>query len=377
MRCYTPNLFSSNIIGGGMSPSIYRLPVLALSLWLFACSPGDSDQPTLPSPAAPVAPSVTVIDLSADQAAFVDQSGSVEDYNQTRADCESRGWTKSLLDVEVGQTRYTRKVLHKAPTSPSWRGALILMHGGSSNYANWCNANVTARGQMVNAALDNEFAVFLLDSTDIVTDQFDSVCGKIWDDNVLDRDNLDVPYISQVITDFIPQFRPSGDPANIFLMGFSSGGFMATRAASQLNNLVTGFIPVATASPYGWFRDCSFLVGRDLVAGIGRDNDTSIAITELNACGPTEFDPTAVYPNEVTWQDGGVAIRPSYLKVQHFYDAIVDFSCHTRHIHQLGENGYNGTSFELRPDSESRSQLHHRFLPELIAPIINYLLSNT
>lgn len=341
---------------------------------LIACSSGGSG---LPGPSSSQPPGSTTVDLSADEAAFVDQTGRVDDYNQSRAACEARGWTKTTIEVSVGADIYRRKLLYSAPTSATWRGAVILMHGGGSNYANWCNSRFTARGMMSDAMLGNDFAVFLLDSADITTDQNGALCGKVWDDNVLARDNHDVPYISSVITNVIAELQPAGSSANVFLMGFSSGGFMTTRAATELNHLVTGFIPVGTASPYGWNRDCSFLAGRDLVAGVGRDNDSNLNISAIQACGPTELDPLAAYPSEVTWLDGGSAVKPHYLKIQHFHDAVVDFSCHTRHIHQLEQNGYVGSRLEIRPVNETRGLIHHNFLVEFIAPVIDYLTDST
>lgn len=360
---------------GSRKRAVYsRLLAYGAVALLIGCSSGGSGPPGPPSPQPPVA---TTIDLSADEAAFVDQTGRVDDYSQTRAACEARGWTKTTVEVTVGQNRYLRKLLYSAPMSSTWRGAVIVMHGGGSNYANWCNSRFTARGMMSDAMLINDFAVFLLDSADITTDQNGALCGKVWDDNVLARNNHDVPYVSSVITDVISQLRPAGSPANVFLMGFSSGGFMTTRAATELNHLVTGFIPIGTASPYGWFRDCSFLAGRDLVAGVGRDNDSNLQISVVQSCGATELDPLAVYPSEVTWLDGGSTVKPDYLKIQHFHDAIVDFSCHTRHIHQLEQNGYVGSRLEIRPANETRGLVHHNFLVEFITPVIDYLTDST
>ena len=338
-------------------------------------SSSSSPPPTEPETQPPVAE--VVVDQSADVARFVDQSGRVHDYSSDRIACEQRGWTKTLMDIQVGEARHIRKVLHQSPSSGQWRGTLILMHGGGGHYANWCNDDTTARGMMVDAALDNDFAVYLLDSTDFTPDQNDALCGKVWDDNILPRDNHDVPYVEGVIRNLIPQQRPVGIEANVFLMGFSSGGFMTTRAATELNTLVAGFIPIATGSPYGWHRDCSFASGRNLVAGVGRDNDTILGISRVQACGPIELDLQATYPNELEWLDGGAVPKPTYLKVQHFDDAIVDFSCHSRHVHQLGENDYSGSVFEFRPLNTTRANIHHSFLPEFISPIIGFLLSIT
>jgi len=354
-----------------MSKALSIFPAILAVTLLVACSSGSS------GPSSPQTPDVETVDLTADEAEFVDQSGRVDDYSQTRIACEARGWTKSTIAVTIGQRRYLRKVLYSAPASATWRGAVIVMHGGGGNYAQWCSAGFTSRGMMTDAMLDNDFAVFLLDSTDITTDESGALCGKVWDDNVLARDNHDVPYITSVITEVIADLRPAGSPSNIFLTGFSSGGFMATRAATELNHLVTGFIPMGTASPYGWHRDCSFLTIRDLVAGVGQDNDSNLNISEINACGPTELNPLASYPSEVAWLDGGATVKPHYLKIQHFDDAIVDFSCHTRHVHQLEQNGYAGSLFELRPTGGTRSLIHHNVIAEFITPMIDYLLAST
>jgi len=123
-------------------------------------------------------------------------------------------------------------------------------------------------------ALAEGFAVFLLNSTDKVTDNEGRLCGKVWDDEVRKRPNLDLPFIEELIRILIPQVRPQGSRNEIFLTGLSSGGYMTARAATHLDGLITA-LPRFQRRPYGWHRICEKnLSPRQTVFGAGFDNET-------------------------------------------------------------------------------------------------------
>jgi hypothetical protein len=329
--------------------------------------------PDAAMPELDAAPEPVVIDKTADRAYHPDGSGDFTEYVEEREECEERGWSQRLLDTQVGNTIVKRKLLFKAPADDApWKGAILILHGGGSNYTAWCAGTANGSNYYGSQAVGAGFGVFLLDSTDIVSDREGAMCGKVWDDKVIDRDNYDLPYIESVITAVVPEFRPDGSDEGIFVSGFSSGGYMTIRASSHFNHLVTAFAPVGSGSPYGWYRDCSQESGRDLVAGIGLDIDTDKQIVEVGACGPIFYDPEATYPNEVKWDDGGADSKPPFLKLHHFYDAIADVSCHTRARHQLLANGYPGEQFVLAPEGATRHYFHHTFNGAYTPEILNF-----
>lgn len=349
---------------------IFTIAILTAFLFIFQnCSSGDvsENNPTVEDNTTPA-----VVDLSADNARYVDGSGNIDDYEVKRGWCESRGWTKLIVDTDVGNTVIRRKVLHKGPTN-AWSGTILVFHGGGGNYTNWCTTNLTAWGAFTTSAIARGYGVILMDATDITKDANNNLCGKIWDDNILSRDNHDLPYIEEVITAVTPSLRPAGSSDKIFLVGFSSGGFMTTRAATHFNQLITKFAPVGSGSPYGWHRDCSALnPDRPTVAGEGLDNDTNLAIPSVGSCGPYFPDNSTTYPGELSWDDGGATVKPKFLKLEHFYDGINDYSCHSRIYNRLLFNGYIGNQFVLSPAGLNRSPIYHDWFPEFSSAILNF-----
>ncbi|MCB0383864.1 MAG: hypothetical protein KDD43_00620, partial [Bdellovibrionales bacterium] len=217
---------------------------IVVVLVFTSCSSKTEMRDSTDVPPPPLEEPWKVVDLSQDRTQFVDGSGRHEDYSSFRADCEDKGWIKKTLEISIDRTKYIRPVLYRAPDTEVWRGSILILHGGGSHYAHWCNLVNGARVRFASAALQLGFSVFLLNSTDITTDAKGNLCGKIWDDNVLSRDNLDLPYVHQVITKLIPSIRPLSAANNIFVMGFSSGGFMTTRIATSLSHLITAFAPI-------------------------------------------------------------------------------------------------------------------------------------
>jgi pimeloyl-ACP methyl ester carboxylesterase len=281
--------------------------------------------------------------------------------------CQAAGWQRAV----VGAAGLQRLVLWKAPAG--WQGpALVVMHGGGGAHTNFCVANVAQiepQVRFAEAALARGFAVFLLDSHDQVTDSAGRVCGKVWDDEVRARANLDLPFIGEVLGTLIPRLRPSGARSESFLVGHSSGGFMATRAASHWPERVTAFVPVAAGDPYGWTRDCTRLPGdRVNVAGRGLDNETGRTISEAGACA------AAAYPNEKPWDHPPAARRPAFRLVHHAQDGINDLSCVQKLGLQLRTRGYpEAPAFRL--DGGARSADVHYWLDAYNAPLLDFLVA--
>lgn len=281
--------------------------------------------------------------------------------------CQSAGWAREV--VAAGGLQ--RLVLWKAPLV--WtRGAVVILHGGGGSHTNFCVANVDLIAPQVRfteLALAQGFAVFLLDSWDQVSDNEGRICGKVWDDEVRTRANLDLPFFEDVLRRVIPAKRPVGSRSEIFVAGHSSGGYMAVRAASRFPDLVTAFAPLASGDPYGWFRNCTRRPGdRINVAGAGFDNETRRQITEPGAC---EADS---YPNEQPWDGAASALKPAFRQFYHAQDGINDRSCVAKVRTQLLLRGYP----EVAPfmlDGGARSADVHNWLDQYNAPVLNFFTS--
>lgn len=278
--------------------------------------------------------------------------------------CLQAGWQREPLSA-AGQPR---GVLWKAPANGAWSaGSIVVMHGGGGQHTNFCVANVELIAPQVRftqAALEQGYAVFLLDSTDAVTDNAGRRCGKVWDDEVRARANLDLPYIEEVLRRLIPARRPAGARSEIFLGGHSSGGYMAVRAASNFGHLLSGVALVASGDPYGWFRDCSTRpTDRPNVFGIGLDSETLRPIGEPAACA----SPSRA--NEKPWEGTAIAPKPPFRAFHHAQDGIHDRSCVDKVRAELVARGYPETpAFTL--DGGSRSTDVHYWLDAYNAPLL-------
>ena len=281
--------------------------------------------------------------------------------------CQRAGWARET----VSSAGLQRLVLWKAPAA--WtRGAVVVMHGGGGSHTNYCVANVAfiaAQVRFTETALAQGFAVFLLDSSDQVVDNDGRLCGKVWDDEVRARANLDLPFIEDLLRRVIPGKRPSGGRSEVFVTGHSSGGYMAVRAASHFPELITAFAPVASGDPYGWTRDCTRRPGdRVKVAGRGFDNETRRQISEPGACEASR------YPNEKVWDGTAGGTKPAFRQFHHAQDGIHDRSCVAKVRAQLLERGYP----EVAPfmlEGGSRSVAAHGWLDEYSAPLLAFFAS--
>ena len=282
--------------------------------------------------------------------------------------CQANGWAREVIAAAGLQ----RLVLWKAPATGWSRGAIVVMHGGGGSHTNYCVANVELIAPQVRfteMALAQGFAVFLLDSSDQVSDKEARICGKVWDDEVRPRANLDLPFIEDVLRRLIPSKRPAGARAEIYLTGHSSGGYMAVRAASHFGELVTAFAPVSSGDPYGWFRDCTRRAGdRANVAGAGFDSETLRQIVEPNACVASS------YPHESPWDGAALAVKPGFRLFHHAQDGINDRSCVDKVRAQLLARGYPEVApFTL--DGGGRNVDVHYWLDDYNAPLLAYFAS--
>lgn len=293
-------------------------------------------------------------------------SGSDPAYQEKQ--CMAQGWQRVVVPV----AGISRELLWKAPAGVWPKGVIIVLHGGGGQYFQWCVANarvVAPQVRFSELALQEGFAVFLLNSSDRVTDNEGRVCGKIWDDEVRNRPNLDLPFIGNVIREVVPQLRPDGSRKEIFLTGLSSGGYMTTRAATHFDDQVKAFAPVASGDPYGWHRICEAgMTLRKKVHGAGFDNETGKQITEVDACRADH------YPNEKIWDSARPAIKPAFRIFRHEMDGINDASCSKKISQLLHQHGYSGSpDFVLQ--GGRRSLANHLWQDAYNRPVLDFFTS--
>lgn len=278
--------------------------------------------------------------------------------------CIAAGWRRERLP-SVG---LQRRVLWKAPAGPWSRGAIVVLHGGGGSYTHFCVANaalIAAQVRFTDAALARGYAVFLADSSDRVTDHEGRLCGKVWDDEVRERGNLDLPFLEQLLRDRIPALRPTGSHTALFMTGLSSGGFMTVRAATSIGQGITAFAPVAAGDPYGWTRDCTPLpTDRHNVFGHAFDNGTRRPISHPGACL------AAAYANERPW-DGSALTRRPYRIFHHAQDGVLDRSCVDKLQAQLVAHGFAATAPYML-DGGSRSVSAHYWQDGYNVPLLDY-----
>lgn len=279
------------------------------------------------------------------------------------------GWQRLVIDAAGLQ----RAVLWKAPAVGWTRGALVVLHGGGGQHANFCVANssvIAAQVRFTDAALAQGFAVFLPDSSDRVTDTEGRRCGKVWDDEVRARANLDLPLFEHLLGNAIPGLRPTGARNEVFLVGHSSGGYMTVRSATRLADRISAFASVAGGDPYGWFRDCTPRAGdRINVFGAAFDNETRRQIIEPGACA------SASQPNEKPWDGAALAARPPWRVFHHVQDGINDVSCVEKLRGQLRARGYpESAPFVL--DVGLRSADAHAWQDDYNQPLLDFFSSH-
>lgn len=318
-----------------------------------------------------------IISISTSNAAIAAQDDISETeqdvpYNvsEARQACMQNGWQF----VQSESQGIAREYAWKAPKGAWVNGAILLLHGGSGDHYQSCTKLfrlTNPQHRFAELAVKRGFAVFILNSTDKITDTNGRLCGKIWDDEPRNRPNLDLPYIHEIITQHIPAMRTAGSSPSVFLTGLSSGGYMSTRIATEMPELITAFAPVSNGDPYGWHRVCiPKPSGRKTVHGAGYDNDTGKEILERNSC-----DAKTGYKNEQPWPTTS-ANKPTFKLFHHSKDGINDFSCSERIRTQLLAHGF--------PEEERfskgglwRTISHHFWLDDYNEPMLDFFEKHT
>ena len=277
-----------------------------------------------------------------------------------------RGWKLDVRDVAGIQ----RRVLWKAPEGAWSAGAIIVMHGGGGSNHQFCAASMSIVEPQVRfseLALASGFAVFLPDSSDRVTDDEGRECGKVWDDEVRARPNLDLPFIGELIARAIPGARPAGSPADVFLTGLSSGGYMTVRAATHFADRISAFAPVSSGDPYGWQRVCEKgMTLRTRVHGVALDSETGRRVTEAGACR------SAARAKEKPWDGAQHARKPAFRAFYHRYDGVHDSSCAEKALAMLRQHGYPETPALVLEDNRRRSVWNHLWQDAYNEPLLAF-----
>lgn len=281
--------------------------------------------------------------------------------------CVKSGWTKEVFKID-GQER---KVLWKAPNGTWINGTILVFHGGGGKAEDFCTGGrlIQPQTEFTTLALENGFSVFALDATDdAVTDSAGRPCGKRFDFSVLNRKNIDLPYIEHILTSLIPSKRPVASNHKIFMAGLSSGGYMTIRAATHFDGLVTAFAPISSGDPYSTDTICDpSLSKRDVAKGILVDSETQIEITKDNACNSESNH------NSSLWETQNPAHKPNFKIFAHKKDAIVDYSCVRKAYFNLESKGYPPTKpLVLNALSPKRRVIHHFWLNDYNSTLIDF-----
>lgn len=273
-------------------------------------------------------------------------------YSKEVKSCLQAGWKH--LSIKVGGLK--RSVLWKRPRSKWKQGAVVVLHGGGGSHHQFCSGGKWLAPQIdfAEEAVEEGFAVFLLDSTDdLVTDEKGQRCGKRFDFALLERANIDLPFIGKMIKTIIPQLRSSRSSKKIFLTGFSTGGYMAMRAATYFNNKVDAFAPVAAGDPYGTRALCDVnLSKRKTAKGLLMDLETNKLITAKGACQSEDYHSEKKWPRIIS------KLKPEFKQFHHKGDAIIDSSCMEKAQILLQQHGYKGSGAYLIDSSKRRAVNH-------------------
>lgn len=284
-------------------------------------------------------------------------------------ECQERLW--SPMQVAVGGS--TRDLLWRVPAGGWSRGAIVLFHGGGGSYSEWCNDTDLTHHQkeFAESALAAGFAVFALDSTDGgFTDSQGLSCGKRFDATSALATNIDLPFVATVLQTIIPNARPWGSNPNIYLTGHSSGGFMATRAATHFDDVVSAFVPVSGGDPYGVDIVCDAqYTERDNVPGLYVDRETQLGIHKEGACD------AQAYPNELALETSYPWRLPSFKQLHHRYDQGVNLSCMKKANTILTSNQYPDAGVYISENMDQPAESFHLWQAEYNQVILDYLIS--
>lgn len=294
--------------------------------------------------------------------------GGGAELTDSEQECREDGWNREVFSV----AGLNRKVMWKAPQG-AWRGAILVLHGGGGKADDFCTGGRLVRPQIkfTRLALENGFAVFALDSTNnVVTDNAGRTCGKRFDFAVVNRPNIDLPYIEHVITSLIPQNRPGGSSQKIFVTGLSTGGYMTIRASTHFDGLVTAFAPVSAGDPYGTDPICDpSLSPRKSAVGILVDRETGQEIVKDDACLARS------YRKESRWESQNPRVKPAFKQFVHRKDGIVDFSCAKKANITLRAAGYRDAGPHVINALRSKNVMLHLWQDEYNEPLIEFFKS--
>jgi hypothetical protein len=283
--------------------------------------------------------------------------------------CVDSGWNRALFKIDG----IDRKLMWKAPAGAWTAGTILIFHGGGGKADDFCTGGSLVQPQIdfTTLALQNGFAVFALDATtNIVTDESNRPCGKRFDFAIVNRSNIDLPYVEHVLTSLVPSNRPVGSNQKIFLTGLSTGGYMTVRASTHFDGLIAAFAPVAAGDPYGTDPICDpSLSPRDSAVGILVDRETDREIVEDNSCV------AASYPNESPWESQNPSTKPGFKQFHHQKDGIVDFSCAQKANLNINAAGYTDHGAFVLNAAGTKNVLYHLWLNAYNQPLIDFFKS--
>lgn len=295
-----------------------------------------------------------------------------EDTAEEKA-CYSAGWTRTNFMINS----IPRKVLWKGPVGAWTQGTILVLHGGGGKASDFCSGGPATVPQIefTNLAVQEGFGVVVLDSTDnIVTDAQGRPCGKRFDFSILNRPNIDLPYIEFILNNFVGMIRPAGSNSSLFMTGLSTGGYMTIRASTRFDNMIKAFAPVSAGDPYGTDPICDpSLSARESAIGILADRETGLEIVNDNAC----YSATG-YPNENTWETTNPAQKPKFKLFIHPYDGIVDLTCMQKAKQLLIQKNYvavDGGHYAVPGALPPKNVAYHLWLSIYNTHIINFFKS--
>ena len=290
----------------------------------------------------------------------------------TKSDfAKCHGWQQ----IEFEASGQKRRLLYKGPQGAWENGAILVLHGGGGRPEDFCDDSsqlLAPQVRFTDLAIEQKFAVFVLDSTDIVTDNEGKTCGKVWDDEVRERKNMDLPYLNQILQEVTPGKRPAGSNVAMFMLGHSSGGYMTVRAASHMGHLLNAFSVISSGDPYGWARKCDRKYGdkRETVNGAGFDNETGREIIQANSCL------SQTNTNEKQW-DQYEGRKPKFRIFHNQFDGINDISCGNKIEKNLQKNGFTGEpTYHAQKQDGRRRLIYHFWANEYNTEILGFFKRN-
>jgi hypothetical protein len=219
-------------------------------------------------------------------------------------------------------------------------------------------------------AIAEGYAVFALEATtDEVTDAQGRPCGKRFDFSELDRPNIDLPFIEEVITRIIPERRPPGSSRALFMVGHSTGGYMTIKAAAHFDEMITAFAPISAGDPFATMQNCdASLSPRKSAKGILYHVSTGREITEPGACAGQNTE-TAIRRKETR--------SPVFRQFHHEADGIVDYSCMQSAAVTLERMGFENAGAYVIEGNKRRGALKHFWLQRYNRPILEFFDAET